>query len=106
MDLLINKQYKQPSYLSRYTPFPYYYHILDKKYVQGTVSYLSDQTLYTLHTIQQGDTFDNLALKYYNNPTYYWIICSFNRIQDPFQKLVPGCTLKIPAMSNIEFDIE
>lgn len=106
MDLLVNKRYKQPSYLSRYTTFPYYYHILDKKYVQGTVAYLSDKTLYTIHTVKHGDTFDNLALKYYNNPTYYWIICSFNRIQDPFMTLKVGDTLKIPSMSNIEFEGE
>lgn len=106
MDVLINKQYRQSSKLSRYTPFPFYYHQQDKKYIYGTTSYLSDETPHTLHTVVPGDTFDSLSLYYYNNPTYYWIICSFNHIQDPFVSLTPGSKIKIPSISNIEFDIE
>lgn len=106
MDVLINKQYKQSDKVSRYTPFPVYYHTVDKKYIQGTTSYLSPDTTYTLHTIKPGDNFDSLALYYYNNPTYYWVICSFNQIQDPFTDLIPGSTIKIPSISNIEFNIE
>lgn len=105
MDILTKKSYKDTSKLSRYTPFPFYYHTLDDKYVYGTCAYLKNDTLSSTHTVVYGDTFDSLALKYYNNPTLYWIICSFNRIQDPFQELEVGTQLKIPAIANIEFDI-
>lgn len=105
MDILTDKTYKQYSKLSRYSPFPYYYHTVDEKYIYGTTAYLKDTTLYTLHTVKRGDTFDSLALDYYNNPTLYWIICSFNRIQDPFTSLEEGSKIKIPSISNIEFDI-
>lgn len=104
MEVLSKKSYKDGSKLSRYTPFPFYYHEIDNKYVYGTCAYLKDDTVYSSHTVTPGDTFDTLALKYYNNPTLYWIICSFNRIQDPFQELETGTTIKIPALSNIEFD--
>lgn len=105
MDVLTNKTYKDYGRISRYSSFPYYYHTIDNKYIYGTTAYLKDTTLYTLHTVEQGDTFDSLALHYYNNPTLYWVICSFNRIRDPFTSLVEGSTIKIPSISNIEFDV-
>mgnify|MGYP003314686731 CR=1 FL=1 len=60
-----NKTYKDYSYVSRYSVFPYYYHVEDNKYVYGLTAYLNDKTTYTLHTVEQGDNLDNLALKYY-----------------------------------------
>lgn len=106
MEVLKNKSYDTESNsLSRYTPFPYYYHTKDDKYVSGVTSYLKNTTVYTSYEVQRGDTFDSIALEFYNNPTLYWIICSFNRIQDPFTELVEGQVLKIPSISNIEFDI-
>lgn len=104
MDVLKNKAYKEYSYTSRYSSFPYYYHTKDKKYISGITAYLDDTTVYTLHTIKQGDTLDRLALQYYNNPTLYWIICSYNHIQNPYKELIAGKTLKIPSISNIQYD--
>lgn len=105
MDVLTNKSYKQYAKLSRYSPFPHYYHTLDGKYVTGTDAYLKDDTAYTTYIVKKNDTVDSLALHFYNNPALYWVICSFNRIQDPYIKLVEGQTLKIPSISSIEFDI-
>lgn len=105
MNVLKNKSYKQYTKLSRYSPFPYYYHETDNKYIYGKTSYLKDTTIYTLYTVKRNDTFDSLALHFYNNPTLYWIICSFNHIQDPFMELKEGTKLKIPSISNIEFDL-
>ena len=105
MDVLTSKVYKQYSYVSRYSPFPYYYHTVDDKYIYGITAYLDDTTVYTQHIVQRGDTFDNLAMEYYNNPTLFWIICSFNHIRNPYKKLVEGQTLKIPSISNIRFDL-
>ena len=106
MSVLKNKSYKTYDKLSRYGNFPYYYHSIDNKYIYGLTAYLDDTTLYTMHTIRQGDTLDNLALHYYNNPTYYWIIASYNHIQNPYKALIVGSKIKIPSISNIEFDIE
>ena len=107
MEVLTNKSYHETtgSGLSRYTPFPFYYHRIDDKYVGGTTAYLKNTTVYSLHTVSRGETFDTLALDYYNNPTLYWVICSFNRIQDPFRELQEGEKIKIPSLSSIEFDI-
>jgi hypothetical protein len=102
---LTDKQYRNYEKLSRYSPFPLYYNKTDDKYIYGTSAYLKDTTPYILHIVKRGETFDTLALEYYNNPTLYWIICSFNRIQDPLTDLKEGDTIKIPSISSIEFDI-
>ena len=105
MDVLKDKQYKNYDRLSRYSNFPIYYNTLNDKYCSGTVSYLSDETEYVLYQVELNDTYDIISLKNYNNPTYYWIICNFNRIADPFEIPKVGSVLKIPVISNIEFYI-
>ena len=105
IDKVKNKSYKQYDKLSRYSAFPYYYHIADNKYIYGKTAYLKDTTVYSLYTVKRNDTLDSIALYYYNNPTLFWIICSFNHIRDPFIELTEGQQLKIPSISNIEFDI-
>ena len=102
-DVLIDKQYKQYDKLSRYSAVPFYYNELDKKYIYGTGSQLDTEVPYTNHRVKKGDTLDTLALYYYNNPTYFWIIADFNRIQDPYSELKLGELIKIPSFSAIDF---
>ena len=104
MDVLTNKSYKNYSKLSRYAGTPYYYHKLDNKYIYGKDSYLKDTTAYTSYNVQPNDTWDSLALEYYNNPTLFWIICSFNRISDPYSIPEVGSYIKIPSISTIQFE--
>lgn len=104
MDILTNKSYKTYSRVSRYSVFPYYYNTEDKKYMYGTTSYLDDTTPYSTYVVLRGDTLDTLALEFYNNPTFYWIIADFNRIQDPYAKLKVGSHIKVPVFSSITFD--
>ncbi len=105
MDVLTDKSYKEYRKISRYSPFPYYYHTVDKKYIYGKTAYLNDTTTYTSYVVKRGDTFDTLALDFYNNPTMYWVICSFNHIQDPYKNPKEGTVLKIPSLSSIEFKV-
>jgi hypothetical protein len=102
--MYIDKTYKQYNRLSRYNNFPYYYSTLDNKYIYGTTAYLRTDTPYVLHTVERDDTLDSIALKYYNNPTYFWIIADFNRIRDPYKKLEIGQNLKVPSFSAIRFE--
>lgn len=103
MDILRDKSYKSYDRVSRYSPFPYYYNIEDRKYMYGVTSNLRDDTPYTIHIVSNGDTFDSISLKYYNNPTYYWIIADFNRYRDTFCELEVGQKIKVPSFSSIEF---
>ena len=104
MSVLKNKSYKDYSYVSRYSNTPFYYHSYDNKYVSGVASNLDTSTPYRMHTVKNGDTFDSLALEYYNNPTLYWIICAFNNIANPYQELEIGSKIKIPSYSTLSFD--
>lgn len=104
MDILTNKQYKEYNSLSRYSIIPFYYNTLDNKYQYGTVRNLAQDIPYRLHTVKYRETYDTLALKYYHNPTYYWVICDFNRIQDPFSHPKVGDKIKIPNISKLEFE--
>lgn len=103
MDVLRDKTYIKSDKYSRYTAFPIYYNISTEKYQHGTISNLSQKTAYSLYTVNQGDTWDSIALNFYGNPTYYWVVCSFNRVRDPFRRPVAGQVIAIPNISDIEF---
>lgn len=105
MVVLEDKQYKHFNHLSRYQNVPYYFHKIDRKFVVGTTYSLNKDTQYTLYKVQKNDTLDSLALKFYNNPTYFWIIADVNNILDPYRKLDVGSQLKIPALNEIQFNI-
>ena len=104
MDVLRNKNYETYDYLSRYTTVPYYYHIKDQREIYGIGSNLSKDTPWVAHKVIQEDTLDGLALTYYNNPTFWWVIAYFNDMQDPFIKLSNSFNIiKIPNISSINF---
>lgn len=104
MDILKNKQFREYNYISRYAGFPFYYNTLDNKYVYGTTAQLKTNVPYVLHKVVQNETLDSIALDFYNNPTFFWVIADFNRIQDPYKKLKVGEELKIPTLSDISFE--
>lgn len=107
MDVLKNKSYGQFDYTCRYSAVPYYFHTEDDKYIYGIGSNLYKNTAYSIHNVSPTDTLDYLALKYYNNPTFYWIIAYFNDIQDVFINIGENYqTLKIPHISSISFGKE
>lgn len=104
MNVLTGKRYLNYEKLSRYSQFPYYYNTLDDKYICGTTEYLNDQTNYVQYIVKDGDTYDSISLETYGNPTYYWIICSFNRVQNCFDDPKVGSMLKLPVMTDIVFE--
>ena len=54
--------------------------------------------------IEKGETLDSLALDAYNNPTYFFLIADFNRIQDPFKPLEEGSQIKIPTFNSVNYE--
>ena len=104
MDTLKNKTYANFDYLNRYSSIPYYYDTLQNKQIYGIGTNLKNNTEYVTHKLKNNDTLNSLALKYYNDPTFWWIIAAFNDIQDPFRPLRDKYeTIKIPSISSIEF---
>lgn len=107
MDTLTNKRYQQYDYTSRYTDVPYYYDTINGRDVYGIGSNLDKSSSWAGHQVKTEDTLDTLALKYYNNATFWWIIAFFNDIQDPFTHLSDKFeVIKIPSISSIEFGNE
>lgn len=104
MDTLKNKIYAKFDYLSRYTSVPYYYDTLADREVYGIGTNVKPKAEFFTHKVQSNDTLHSLALKYYNNPTFWWVIAYFNNVQDAFKPLKDKYeTIKIPSISNIEF---
>jgi hypothetical protein len=104
MDKLINKRADTYDYLSRYTGISYFYDTKAMRDVAGICKAMKLDTPYISHKLIASDTLDSLALKYYNNPTYWWAIAYFNKIIDPFKPLVSRYTvIKIPNLSGITF---
>jgi nucleoid-associated protein YgaU len=104
MDKLVNKKILTFDYVSRYAGVPYYFDKEKKREVFGIGSPMSKDTAYISHLVQGSDTLDSLALKYYNNPTYWWVIAAFNSILDPFINLATEYkVIKIPSISSIVF---
>ena len=107
MDVLTNKQ-KRIDYdaLSRYTPFSYFYHTLDNKFIYEITSHISTSSEYVAHSVKATDTLESLALKYYGRPDYYWVIADFNRIKDPFITLTGNFTvIRVPSLGQVYFEV-
>lgn len=104
MDTFKNKRYGSFNYTCRYTGIAYYYDSEAQKDVYGIVKPMQKGTSWIAHKLKQEDSLDSLALKYYNNPTFWWVIAFFNNINDPFIKLNEHFDIiKIPNISSIVF---
>ena len=104
MDTLTNKTYTSYDYLSRYSQVPQYYDTLEDRECPGIGSNVLLDAGGVTHRVKNTDTLDSLALKYYSNPTYWWVIAYYNDIQDAFIKLSDHFTIiQIPNIANIKF---
>lgn len=104
MDTLTNKTFEHFDYNSRLTPFPFYYDKIGDRYVYGLSSNVKKDIPYVSHKVAETDSLDSLALKYYNNPTYWWYIAYFNDIQDAFVNLYQKYSIiQIPSISSLQF---
>jgi hypothetical protein len=107
MEKLTNKRFNSFDYTSRYTSVPYFYDTEAQTDVYGIGTQMSPNTNFVSHSVKPEDTLDSLALTYYNNPTYWWVIAYFNKITDPFIHLSKKFSiLKIPTISGIIFKNE
>lgn len=104
MDTLKKPEYISYDYTSRYTGVPIYFDTINQRQIYGIGTNLKTDTPVVSHKVSPRDTLHNLALKYYNNPTYWWIIANFNNIQDAFVNLIDRYSiLQIPNIASIMF---
>ncbi len=104
MNELKNKHFIHYDYKNRDAQTPVYFNTKFQMEVMGIGTNIKKNAPFIIHNVMPGDTLDNLSLRYYNNPTYWWVICQFNLIFDPFIHLADRYkTLRIPSISSIEF---
>lgn len=70
----------------------YFYNLL--KTINFSQDNLSPE-VYTLYTVQPGDSYPYISYKKYNTINLWWLVCSFNDIQDPTSLPAPGKQIKI-----------
>ena len=105
MQKLTNERVNTFDYTSRYTGVSYFYDPQKNRDVYGIGSQIRFDTPYLIHKVEIGDNLDKLALKYYNNPSYWWVLAYFNKINDAFANIDRTyTTLKIPTISSIVFE--
>ena len=108
MDTLKNKRYLKYGYTCRQNGTAVYYDTLTGKECYGIIRDLNKTTASFTHIVQERETLDSLALKYYNNPTYWWVIAMFNNIQDALVSNLKEeyPVLQIPNIAAIIFEKE
>jgi hypothetical protein len=108
MNTLKNKKYLSYGYVNRYSGAPIYYDTLTEKEIVGIINDIDKDAPHFTHIVQDRETLDSIALKYYNNPTYWWIIALFNNIQDAFidDLKQQHSILQIPNIGAITFSKE
>jgi nucleoid-associated protein YgaU len=104
MEKLTTKKVISLDYITRYNGVATYYDTERGREICGVGRAMRLDTPYVSHVVQPYDTLDSLALRYYNNPTYWWAIAYFNKINDPFILLSSKFSvLKIPSLASITF---
>ena len=61
----------------------------------------TDVAFYDTHEVGENEWWDNISVKYYGSPYFWWVIASFNGIVNPFEGPVSGTNLKILKASYI-----
>lgn len=76
----------------------YYYNILQ------TVKFPSNlpKNYYSLYTTKINDTYPFISYKMYNTPNLWWVITTFNNIDNPVPILEPGTVLNIPIFEVVQ----
>lgn len=59
----------------------------------------------TYYTSQTGDSFHSLAHRLYGDVRLWWVIAEFNDVEDPFNDLVPGTTLRLPSRARLHMEV-
>ena len=76
----------------------YYYNILQ------TVKFPDNlpKSFYFTYQTKIGDTYPFISYKVYNTPNLWWVITTFNKIDNPIPLLDPGTNLNIPVFEVVQ----
>jgi hypothetical protein len=71
-----------------------YLHNIFRNYIINETTQ-TNSVYFLTHEVEEVDFPDTIAVKYYENPNLWWVICLFNNIINPFEELTSGDNLKI-----------
>lgn len=55
----------------------------------------TDNKYYTIHYALEEEWWDNISYQHYKTPQYWYILCEYNKVINPYESLIPGQTIKI-----------
>jgi len=76
----------------------YFYNILNT--VTFNTTDLSP-SIYEMYTVIEGDSYQFISFKEYGTINLWWLVCTFNNIQDPTSLPKPGEYLRILSREHI-----
>ena len=65
-----------------------------------------DSTTFNTYFTKPNDTWASISFKHYNRIDLWWMIASFNRIDNTFLPPKPGTRLKVPTPDTVRFVID
>ena len=77
---------------------------IDDKEFAGLGANLKKNVPFASHAVKYEDTLDSLALKYYNNPTYWWIIAYFNDIHSGLEEYLSEEITNIYSHESVDIE--
>lgn len=58
-----------------------------------------DNNYFTIHYALEDEWWDNISAKYYGTSYYWYILCEYNDIINPYEQLLPGQLVKVLKIS-------
>lgn len=53
------------------------------------------------YTTRVGDTYQKIAWTFFGTAEYWWVLCDYNDVLDPFAALAPGTVLRVPPQAKV-----
>lgn len=50
---------------------------------------------YEIYQVQEEDWWENISYKLYGTVNFWWLLCLINGVNNPFEELIPGTSIKI-----------
>lgn len=113
MEIQINKKYNQlflENQLDRYNFANFFsviqmgqksYFNISKTLIFNNIQFVNPSDFYQ-YQLKQTDTWTGISFRYYKTYKLWWLICKFNKIQNPLAPMIPGMIIKIPSNQIVD----
>jgi len=56
---------------------------------------VNNSSVFEIYIVEDNDWWENISYKLYGTKTFWWLLCLFNNIENPFEELEAGKKLKV-----------